>query len=80
MLTYALLNSIWLISTAGQITYPRISREGILQHLPVSTLYCLNAAVALASLQVRAYSITRSLFVCVCVCIARMLMVYEQRR
>jgi len=35
----------------GLIRYPRISAQGLVRHVPVSFLYCLNATLALASLQ-----------------------------
>ena len=40
-----------LLSALGMIKYPRVSLHGLWQHVPVSFLYCLNATLALASLQ-----------------------------
>jgi hypothetical protein len=52
MLQMILMQVVLLLLAAfGVIKYPKINTAGLLLHVPVSFLYCLNATLALASLQ-----------------------------
>ena len=52
ILQMALMQLVLVVLAAvGAIKYPKISARGLVQHLPVSFMYSLNATVALASLQ-----------------------------